>query len=75
MRRATAIELTVEQKQKLESLARSAMSAQRMLERAMVVLLASEGHTNEQVAAQLGISRHKAGRWRERFAADGLAGH
>jgi transposase len=74
MRRATAIELNAEQKQELERLAGSGISAQRLVERAIVVLLASEGQTNEQIADRLGISRQKAGRWRDRFATDGLAG-
>lgn len=74
MPKAVAITLDENQKVALESLARSALSPQRLLERALVVLLASEGLTNEQIAAQLGVTRQKAGRWRDRFAAEGLAG-
>lgn len=71
---AVAICLSEEEKAKLESIARSGLSPQRLVERAAVVLLASEGRNNGEIAEHLGITRQKAGRWRERFAAQRFAG-
>ena len=45
----------------------------RLAERSQIVLLAAKGLTNERIAEQLGISRQKAGRWRQRYAESGLA--
>jgi transposase len=58
----------------LEQVVRSGKSPQRQVERSRVVLLAAEGRTNEQIGAQLGITRQKAARWRSRFAAHRLEG-
>ena len=74
MRRAIAVELNSEAKEALLAIVRSGKSPQRLVERARVVLRAGEGRTNEDLAAHLHITRHKAGRWRDRFAASGLAG-
>ena len=53
---------------------RSGKSAQRQVERSRVVLLAAAGRTNEQIGAALDITRQKAARWRDRFAALRMAG-
>ena len=53
---------------------RSQTAQNRLVQRARVVLLAAEGLKNQQIAAELGISRYKAGRWRDRYAEHGLAG-
>jgi transposase len=71
---AVVICLSKEEKSKLESITRSGLSPQRLVERATVVLLASEGRKNGEIAELLGITRQKAGRWRERFALQRLAG-
>lgn len=42
--------------------------------RAQIVLAAAEGQDNLSLAAGLGINRLLAGKWRKRFAAQGLAG-
>ncbi len=74
MRKAVPVTIDSEQETQLLRLTRSGASPQRLVERAMVVLLASEGKTNEQIADALGLTRQKAGRWRDRFATDGMAG-
>lgn len=53
---------------------KSALSSKRFSQRCLVVLLASNGKTNEQIAKKLKITRQKAGRWRSRFAGLGRAG-
>ena len=42
--------------------------------RARIVLLAAEGWTNGAIAESLGIDKHTAGKWRNRFAAARLDG-
>ena len=74
MRHAVSIELSPEQKDELRLVVRSGTRSQRLVQRAQVVLLASEGKTNGEIGLELGISRQKAGRWRERYVEGGLAG-
>jgi transposase len=74
MRRAIPIELSPEQQFDLRRVANSGTSAQRLVQRALVVLLAFEGKDNGQIGTELGMSRQKAGRWRTRYAEAGLAG-
>ena len=74
MRVAIAIELAESEKKHLTRLARSGKSACRLVERAKIVLFAAQGLDNQEIAAQLGISRQKAGRWRKRYAQSGLSG-
>lgn len=75
MRKAVSLTIDSEQEVLLRRLTRSGTSPQRLVERAMVILLAFEGKTNEQIGVALGITRQKAGRWRDRFAADGHGWH
>ena len=74
MPHATLIQISPEQEQELGLVVSSGSSPQRLVQRALVVLLASEGKTNGQIGAELGMSRQKAGRWRERYLDGGLAG-
>jgi transposase len=74
MRIAPAIKLTDLDREWLLKESRSAIAPKRLGERCRVVLLAAEGKTNEEIAAELGIGRHKASRWRERFALKGRMG-
>jgi transposase len=45
-----------------------------VVERARIVLLAAAGKQDKEIAAELGITAHKAARWRNRFLDLGLAG-
>ena len=47
-------------------------SSEQLALRARIVLLASEGRTNKEIARRLGVGRITAARWRERFAAEGV---
>lgn len=58
----------------LRKQAGSAVTPQRLAERCQIILRASEGETNEQIAQALGITRQKVARWRARFAEAGRAG-
>ena len=74
MRRAPTIKLDIPVRKELERLSRSRSVAVRLAERSRIVLLAAGGLDNQEIAAKLGITRQKAGRWRDRFVEDGLGG-
>ncbi len=74
MRVARPVVLSPEQKEALEQCARSRSRSVRMVERARIVLLAATGKQDKEVAEELGITAHKAARWRNRFLDLGIAG-
>lgn len=74
MRVAVEITLSKEEREKLEKIARSSLSPVRLAQRARIVLLASEGKCNQDIAQALGIGRVKVSRWRSRYAQSGLTG-
>ena len=71
---ATALRIDASQQKRLEQLVRSAKSSQRILLRARVVLLASQGLPNHAIARQLDTSRPTVLLWRGRFKQFGLPG-
>jgi transposase len=73
MRTAAPVELNPEQRVALERIARQRTLPARLVERARIVLRASEGLENKQIAAEMGIMPEKAARWRNRFLEGGLA--
>ena len=74
MGKAISIRLTTEEKAKLEFTIRSATARVRDVLRSRIVLLAAQGKSNQEIAVQLGIHRHSAALWRQRFAQQGLRG-
>lgn len=74
MGKAISIQLTTEEKAKLESTLRSAPAPVRDVLRSRIVLLAAAGRSNQEIAVQLGIHRHSVALWRRRFARQGLPG-
>ena len=74
MRVAVKIELSDADRQRLERLSRSRSAAMRLRERSRMVLMAAGGMTNKEIAAKLGTDQNKVGRWRRRFADEGLEG-
>jgi transposase len=73
--RAAVVELSVQERAQLESWERRRTSAQALAERARIVLAASEGLKNTEVAERLQITRGTVAKWRSRFVAlrlDGL---
>jgi transposase len=73
-RRATPICLSDAERRELERRVRARTSRQQDARRARIVLRAAEGATNLAIAAELGVARHTVQHWRDRFAADRLAG-
>ena len=74
MRVAVEIVLSDEEARELSRLSKSRSISVRLAERSRIVLLASNGMTNEEIGDELGITRQKAGRWRKRYAERGLEG-
>jgi len=74
MRVAPPVVIDSSQRGILEQWARSRSLPARQVERAKVVLLASEGNTDLEIADQLRIGNHKVARWRKRFLKLGLSG-
>lgn len=74
MRVARAVVLNPEQKEALTRIARARSRSVRMVERARIVLLADAGMQDKEIASELGITAHKASRWRNRFLDLGMAG-
>jgi transposase len=66
--------LTDEERDALVRLARRAKSAQALASRARIVLACAEGGSNQQVAADLGVSVPTVGKWRARFVRDRMDG-
>src|SRR5207247_11398712 len=74
MRIAPAITLTGEQRKQLESWARGRSLPRRLGERAQMILLASEGRQNKEIARTLRRGREEVTGWRQRFIERVLAG-
>lgn len=74
MRIAAKIVLTPEQVDCLKTNANSRSGSVRLAERSKVILAASEGKENLEIAQDLGISRDTVARWRNRFAQVGISG-
>jgi putative transposase len=61
------LELSLSEKQELEAVTRRHNSAQQLVVRARIVLLANEGKNNEQIARALKITVDTARLWRSRW--------
>ena len=72
-RPAAVIRLTAEEEKVLKQYLRSGTSEQRMVERARVVLLASQGHGSGEIAAILKTRPARVSKWRQRFERQRLA--
>jgi transposase len=66
--------LSKEEQVEIEQLARSRTAAARLVERAKVIRLASQGLAVHQISQQLKLSEMTVGRWLKRFNATGIAG-
>src|SRR4051794_15523087 len=69
-----AVALSVDERAQLESWTRRRTSAQALALRSRIVLLAADGLRNTEIAAELGIHRNVAGKWRSRFLEHRLDG-
>ena len=72
--RALIVELTTEEKRHLERLLKTQTLPVRDFLRAKMILLASEGVSNAEIARRLEIHEHTVRKWRKRFLKDRLKG-
>jgi transposase-like protein len=66
-RHAPGLEISAIERDTLERRVRARTSSQQAALRARVVLLAADGVSNTAIGTTLGIARHTAQRWRDRF--------
>jgi transposase len=71
---AVAIELSDDERARLEAWARRRTTAQALALRARIVLAAAEGLSNSEIAERLGVSRPTVTKWRNRFGESRLEG-
>jgi transposase len=71
---AVLIELTDEERGRLEAWSRRRKTSQALALRSRIVLAAADGAANYEIAEQLGISRPTVTKWRNRFAERRLEG-
>jgi transposase len=71
---SSAFELSDEDRLALESWTRSSTAPAGRVERARVVLAVADGAGTSETARRLGLSRPTVIKWRERYAAHGIAG-
>ncbi|MCX5691301.1 MAG: IS630 family transposase [Planctomycetota bacterium] len=74
MRVAPVITLTDQDRKTLEAWARGRSTPARLVQRAKIVLLAADGQENMEIAGEVGTDRQTVGRWRVRFAREGVDG-
>jgi hypothetical protein len=74
VRVAVEIVLSDDEVLELSKLSKSRSVSVRLAERSRIVLPAGKGMTNEEIGKELDITRQKAGRWRERYADNGVGG-
>ena len=69
---AAPLPVTDEQRSVLEMLIRSHTAPHRDVQRAMVLLMASDGFANTRIASEVGVAPMTVKAWRDRFAEGGL---
>ena len=70
---AARLEVRGKDKSTLRSWVRASGIRAGLAQRARIVLLAGEGHSNTEIAARVGVSRPTVIHWRDRYAEGGLA--
>jgi len=74
MRVAPEVVLTEAQAAELKKLSCSRRTSVRLAQRARIVLLASQGLDNTQIAQKVGVGRVSVARWRQRYLQSGIEG-
>ena len=73
-RPAPTIELSAEEKETLLRWMRSTKTERRMVERARVILLASDGLSGKEIATRMETRTARVSKWLRRFAKERIAG-
>lgn len=70
----TPIELSRDERDRLESWVRNSTVSNALAQRARIILIAAEGVTNTEISKRVGLSRQTVVKWRARFAKKRLDG-
>lgn len=68
------VDVSAEDRQELERIVRASSSEVRMVERARIVLAASDGLTTGQIAERVGCAERTVKKWRPRYVRHGIGG-
>src|SRR5580700_7654524 len=68
----TRLPIEASVKRQLEKLRHQRNAKAALVQRAQMILLAAEGHSNADIARHLHCRPHVVGKWRRRFTADGI---
>ena len=74
MREGITVEVSAADRVRLEAVVAGRNSPQKHVRRAMIVLATAEGLGTNAIVRRAGVSKPCVRRWRERFAAEGVAG-
>ena len=74
MRVAVPIDLKPAMRNRLARYSKARNVSPKLKIRSRIVLLAHEGKNNKEIAEELGVDQPQVGRWRKRFAEQGLPG-
>ena len=66
--KAAKVTITERQQGILSTICNAPTAQSRLRQRASIILLAFEGQSNPEIAAQVGLTRNQVGRWRRRWA-------
>ena len=69
-----SVELTADERERLESWSRRRCSGQALAQRARIVLLCAQGLRTSEICRELRVHRNTVVRWRDRFVAERLEG-
>ena len=73
-RNAPEVSLANEERQQLEAYLRSRSMPSGLHTRFKIILLAADGLSNTEISEKVGLSRSSVGKWRKRFAEQGIQG-
>lgn len=73
-KKATEINITMEERQELESCLRKGTTEQRLVQRAQIVLDSAEGKTTSEIAIRLKLRPATVSKWRTRFYRNRMIG-
>jgi len=70
----TPIELTAQERAELENVLRRRQVTRADAQRAKVILMAADGHSNQEITVRTGLSGPTVWKWRKRFCSQRLVG-
>jgi transposase len=69
-----SVEVSASEREQLIAMSRSRSLPHSLVRRAKIVLMAADGHSSTEIAAQCGVTHPAVTHWKKQFVAQGLAG-